>query len=169
VRLGGLSMYYNVVALRTDGSGFSNVTAGIDDQSKAASQADTLNLGSLYVMGADRPGAERAIPDVIYSAGYGPEILDAKGGIVPPYHGEISHSTAQVLRIVTERIEKYGADGVVRFNAFDAAQKVASVKTLDDRRTALAGVFDQVRTGADILEKAAVAKPGLRPGQGPGL
>lgn len=152
-------MIYNVVAIRTDGSGFLNITAGIDDESKAARQADNLNLGSLYVMGSDKPGAERAIPDNIYAAGYGPEALSANGELVAPYHGEISHSTGQIARMAAERIEKFGAEGVVRFSAFEAAQNIEARSTPDDKRSALASIFDDVRRGAEIAAKSPSVRP----------
>ena len=147
-------MNHTVVAIRTDGSGYSNVTAALGDQrSRAIQQANDLNMGSLYVMQANRPGAERAIPDVIYSAGYGPEVLSEDGEMIPPYNGELSATTSMIATMVEERIEKYGEKGVVRFDAYSATQRISPDASPDEKRSALSGIFDDVRRGAEMATK----------------
>lgn len=159
-------MYYNVVSLRTDNSGASLVTAGISDVNQAASQADDLNRGSLQVMSSNKPGAERSIPDMVYAAGYGPKITDDEGAPLPPYHGEISRTTAQVLSVVQERLARYGEEGVVRFSAREAAPKVSTENS--HKQSSLTAIFDRVRMGAETIENIAAIKQAPRPA-GPAL
>lgn len=157
-------MYYNVAALKTDGTGASLVTAGIPDVTQAGDQADQMNRAAMQIMGSTKPGAERAIPDMIYTAGYGPNITDPAGAALPPYHGEISPSTATLLDAVQERLAQYGEAGVVRFSAREAAVHVPSDHPVPEGASALARIFDKVPVDAEIIEKTQPAKPAARPG-----